>query len=102
MQAVGSALIVVSAVLAVAWCVTYHVVTGGHWRDSEMGWSLMTFCGVIAAVLTLSTVRLVAAHLGHGDPVWFQALRLAVFVGVPVSILWRFRLLMHAQREETK
>lgn len=100
LEAAASALIVVSAALAWAWCITYHITTRGHWRDTEFGWSLMSFCGVIGAVLTLSTIRL-AAHLADlHDPVWFQVLRVAVFVGVPVNILWRFRLLLRAQRQE--
>ncbi len=98
LRLLGSGLIVVSTLLALEWVIAYHRLTGGQWRHNEMGRHLMAFEGALAAVLTLSSIRIVTDLFGYPDPAWFQALRLIVFVSIPVVFVWRRWLLAKAQQ----
>lgn len=91
-HAVGNVLIFVSTAEVLAFLVLYHLSTGGDWRHSATGRHLMAYSAAIAAVLVLSTVRIVA-----GDSPWFQSLRTIVFAGIPVVFGWRLWLLRVAQ-----
>jgi uncharacterized membrane protein len=101
-QLVGNGLVVASALLCIAFVVTYHWRTGGTWRRwgawraSEAGRHFMVSMAVFAAVLTLTAVRVIAG--AELDTPWFQRLRTAVFAGVPVVFAWRLWLLIRAQR----
>lgn len=91
-QTIGTALVVVSAVLAWAVCVTYHL--SARWWDSEAGRHLMTFTAVLAVVLTLWSVgALTPATKGT----WWQIVRLVAFTGVPVSLGWRLWMVYRLQ-----
>lgn len=64
-----------------------------RWWDSTMGRHLMAYMTVIAAVLVLSSVRIIL-----GDSWWFALLRLLVFIGVPIVMTQRLYLQIKAQR----
>lgn len=92
-QLVGNALIVLADVLAWLFVVLYHL--SSPWWRSEAGRHLMSMMAVLAAVLSLSTVRIVA---GAGvDTGWFVWLRIAVFAGTPVVFGWRVWMLWRLQ-----
>ncbi len=89
----GTFLVYFSTFEALLFIVLYHRLAA--WWKSEAGRHVMSFMAIIAAVLVLSSLRaLLGASL---DTPWFQWLRVAVFVGVPVVIGWRIRLLIRAQ-----
>ena len=89
-ELIGDWLVIGSAVLAVACPVAFQWTTRGAWRDTAIGWHLMSFMLAIAAVLVQAAIRLVCDDfLGVGDPVWFQRLRVAVFVSIPIVLAWR-------------
>lgn len=94
LRVVGDALVVSAAVLAVAFCVLYHLVA--PWWRSELGRHIMTYSAVVAAVLTLSVVRMIGG--ASLDTPWFGVLRLVVFGGVPAALLWRIVILLRIQR----
>jgi hypothetical protein len=87
---IGNALIVLSAIEALAFVAMYSVVA--RWWRSEVGRNIMALMGVIAAVLVLSTIRII-----FGDNSWFAWLRLGVFAGVPVVLARRLWLLWRVQ-----
>lgn len=89
---IGTALIVVSAVLAIAICVLYHL--SARWWESETGRHVMSFTGVIALILTLWTI---GALTQTGDRPWWGTVRLAAFTGVPWVLGWRLWLLIKLQ-----
>jgi hypothetical protein len=89
-QAIGNALIIASAVLALAFVVLYAAAAG--WWRSEGGRNVMALMGSIAAVLALATVKILV-----GDAWWFVWLRLAVFAAVPAALGWRLSMLWRAQ-----
>lgn len=62
-------------------------------RHSRMSMHLMFYMIMIDAVLILSCVV-----NDIGDSPWFQALRLAVFIGVPVAMTQRLFIQVSAQR----
>lgn len=94
-ETVGNALVVVTAMLAWTFVVTYHV--RARWWETETGRNVMAFMAVVAAVCTLAAIRIVA---GAGlDTPWYAWLRVAVFAPVPVVIAWRILLLVRAQAE---
>jgi hypothetical protein len=63
-----------------------------------MGVHLMIFNATLAAVLGLSVIRLAAG--ASLDVLWFQILRLIVFIGVPIVGFKQLQLLIKAQHEE--
>ena len=96
MQLAGNIVVTIAAVLGWIFVVQYHL--SAPWWRSEMGRHMMTYSAVVAAVLTLSVVRIVG---GAGlDTPWFVLLRLIVFCGVPVAIGWRIVILWRAQRRD--
>jgi hypothetical protein len=95
---VGNALVVLTAVLAWAFCVLYHFLA--PWWRSTMGRNVMTYGLVVAAVLSLSVVRL--AFGAAVDTPWFSVLRLVVFAGVPLAIGWRIAILVRLQIRNPK
>lgn len=91
---IGNALVVVTTGLAWAFVVLYHL--WAPWWRSEVGRHVMTYSTVVAAVLTLSLVRLIGG--ASLETTWFQILRLIVFAGVPAAIGWRIAILWRVQR----
>jgi hypothetical protein len=53
---------------------------------------VFAFMAVIAAVLTSASLRIV-----FGDPEWYTWVRVIVFAGVPVVLIWRLAILLSAQ-----
>jgi hypothetical protein len=96
-QLVGNALVVVTTVMAWAFCGLYHF--SATWWRSDMGRNVMVYGLVVAAVLTLSVIRLV---WDGGESLWFAILRLIVFSGVPVAIGWRIAILLRLQNHRER
>lgn len=90
-QVAGMALVVVSAVLAWAVCLLYHL--SAPWWRSESGRHVMTFTAVLALVLSLWAFRVLVPAEGH----WWDVVRLIAFTGVPASLGWRLWLLYRLQ-----
>ena len=88
---VGNGLIVWAAAVGVASVIVHLRV---RWWATQMGRHLLAYMSVMATVLVLSVVR-----LALGDTWWFQLLRLAVFIGVPIVMTQRLYLQLKAQRE---
>ena len=65
-----------------------------RWWETQMGRHLMHYMFVIDTVLVLSVIRII-----FGDSWWFQALRLVVFLGVPIVMTQRLYLQIKARRE---
>ena len=86
----GNALIAWAAVVGTASVIVHTRV---RWRDTEMGRHLLVYMASIALVLDLSVVR-----IATGDSPWFQLLRLAVFVAVPLAMTQRLWLQLKARR----
>lgn len=68
-----------------------------RWRASVMGRHLMAYMLVVAALLDLGLVRFVV--FGGSANLWFELLRLAVFVFLPVVMTHRLVLQIRARRE---
>lgn len=83
-QFVGDALIIVSAAEADLFVLLYSL--SSRWWKSVAGWNIMTLMFVIAAILDMSSVRLIVGV--SADTPWFISLRLAVFMGVPFVLAW--------------
>lgn len=84
---IGSALVVVSALLAVA-CVAAQALLA-RWWETPGGRHVMAFQGVLAVCLSLWALRLA---IPDGD--WFQGARLVAFAGVPVVLGWRLLIIL--------
>jgi hypothetical protein len=95
---VGNAVLVLTAVLAVTFCVLY--TAWEPWWRSELGRHLFTYSAVVAAVLVLSVIRVVSG-VGLETP-WFQALRLITFAGMPFVIGWRIAILWRIHRDKVR
>lgn len=88
-------LLVIAAVPAVgSWLL--HLKT--PWKRTEYGKHLFWYMGSIAAVLVISAIDLFI----RPDPLWFEALQAVVFVGVPITLWWRFALQIKARRHLRK
>lgn len=98
MTIAGNVLVLITTVLGWTFCVLYHFLA--PWWRTTMGRNVMTYGLVVAAVLSLSSARIIA---GAGlETTWFQVLRLIVFAGVPMAISWRIAILLRLQREQKR
>lgn len=93
---IGNALVILTTILAWAFCILYQILA--PWWRSELGRNVMVYGLVVAAVLSLTTVRLLAG--AAVETPWFSVLRLIVFSGVPVAIGWRIVILLRIQRDK--
>lgn len=89
---VGSVFLSYAAVVGTASVVAHSRV---NWRASAMGRHLMFYMAVMAATLDLGVIRFI-----FGDSHWFQVLRTAVFIGVPIVMTQRLILQIKARRKE--
>lgn len=97
----GTALIAMTAALAVMFLVVYHIKTRGDWRHSTMGRHLFTFTACVGLVAFTWLVAL-GARLADVDlHDWFDWVRLVVFATIPAALFWRLRLLLQAQHVPT-
>lgn len=92
-QIVGNGLVVLTTVLAWLFVVLYHL--SSPWWRSEAGRNLMSMMAVIAAVLSLSAVRIVIG--ADSDTPWFIWLRVLTFAATPLVIGWRVWMLWRVQ-----
>lgn len=93
---IGSVLVVVSAILALACVVTQAILA--RWWETAAGRHVMAFQAVLAAVLALWTLRLWVP-----DAPWLVGLRFGAFAGVPVVLGWRLLIIVrtwHSKRRE--
>ena len=86
----GNGLIMLAAVIGTVSVILHLRVP---WWRSEMGVHLLCYMAVMAAVLDLSTIKIL-----FGDTAGFALLRLIVFIGVPLVMAWRLWLQIKAQR----
>ena len=87
----GNALLVWAAMALIASPFYYQYKTRGHWRDSPMGWHLMSYMGVFAAVVTFAILNF-ALEL----PEWVRPL---TWFMVGVVAWWRLLLLGAVQNK---
>ena len=89
MRALGHVLLALSAVALIAFPFCYHLTTRGHWRDTIMGWHLMSFMAVLGLVMTFALLNL-AIDL----PGWVRPL---TWLLVGAVAWWRLILLFVVQ-----
>ncbi|MCK2219686.1 hypothetical protein MF672_038710 [Actinomadura sp. ATCC 31491] len=94
-QAVGSILITISALLALAAVVAHQMLA--RWWRTPAGRHAFSFEAVLALSLTLWAVRLAVPE---GD--WFLAVRLAAFALVPVVLAWRLIVIVQTWRRNRR
>lgn len=89
----GNLLLYTSALAAIGCALVYGLLA--PWWRSEEGRHLFSFQVVVAAVLSLSVVRVLFDP--DGSVAWFAWLRLVVFALVPIVLAWRLWLIIRAQ-----
>ena len=94
MTALGNALLAVAAVALIVFPFCYHLTTRGHWRDSVMGWHLMSFMGALGIVMTFAILNF-AFELYD----WVRPLAWLLVAGVA---WWRLILLFVVQHQDTR
>ncbi|MFI7448060.1 hypothetical protein ACIBQX_11230 [Nonomuraea sp. NPDC049714] len=92
---VGTVLVLVSALLAVA-CVAAQALLA-RWWETPSGRHVMAFQLVLAVCLSLWALRLAVP-----DGRWFVALRLIAFSGVPVVLAWRLTIIIRTWRAKRR
>lgn len=92
---IGSVLVVVSALLALA-CVMSQALLA-RWWETPAGRHVMAFQAVLASVLGLWTLRLWVPDAG-----WLVVLRFAAFAGVPVVLGWRLLIILRTWRSKRR
>lgn len=95
-QTVANGLLILTFLLAAAYAIVYHFTA--RWWESEFGRSLMSLKIAIAVVTGLALPRI----LFDSDQAWYQALRVIVFVAVPLTLAWRLAVLIKIQRQARK
>lgn len=92
LQTAGSVLIHWAALVGTLSVIAHSRV---QWWKTTMGVHLMIYMAAMALVLDLSVIR-----IHFGDSPWFAALRLLVFIAVPIAMTQRLWLQIKAQRTE--
>jgi hypothetical protein len=92
---IGSVLVVVSALLALA-CVVSQALLA-RWWETPAGRHVFIFQGVLAAVLALWALRIWVP-----DNAFVLALRFAAFAGVPVVLGWRLLIILKTWRAKRR
>jgi hypothetical protein len=93
---IGNGLLILTFLLSLAYAITYHLVA--RWWETDFGRSLMSLKIALAVVTGLAAVRILFGV--NAD--WYTALRLIVFVAVPLSLAWRLVVLIKIQRQSRK
>jgi len=88
---IGSVMLVVCALLSTTFVAGYYLTT--DWKSTDVGRHLMAFSMSESAILLMYTARIIAGH----DAVWFQIIRLLVFLSFPVVLAWRLVILLRYQ-----
>jgi len=106
MRLVVAILLVFTALVSVEFLFAYNNKTRlegkyvGTWKDHPEGRHVMTFMAVIALVVTVSAMGSVyVLATGSLTPLWFRIIQIVCFVGVPMVILWRRRILTVVQKQ---
>lgn len=92
---VGTALVVASAVLAIA-CVVAQALLARWWKTPS-GRHVMAFQATLAACLGLWALRLAIP-----EGAWFIAVRFAAFACVPVVLAWRLAIILRTWRAQRR
>lgn len=92
LRLIGSVLIVVSFVLALAGVVAHLLLA--RWWETAHGRHVFAFQTVLALSLGLWSLRLL---IPDGD--WFQTVRLIAFAGIPVVLAWRLQIIIQTWRD---
>lgn len=95
---VGNVVLLLTTFLACLFCILY--TAWEPWWRSDVGRHLFTYSAVVAAVLLLSTIRIVTGT--DIDYLWYQVLRLLTFAGMPFVISWRIAILWRIHRQNRR
>ncbi|GAB1823588.1 putative phage holin [Herbidospora sp. RD11066] len=94
-ETVGSALIVLFAVLGNACALVYGL--GFRWWRSGYGRHMLAFMGALAVIIDVWVARLLL-----GEWSWYPELRLAAFALLPIVTGWRLAILLRALPAELR
>lgn len=86
------ALIGITFLCSLAFVITYHTVA--KWWTSEFGRSLMVYQVAMTIILGLSALTSI---FGRTD--WIVAIGVAIFLMVPIALIWRTVILIKIQRQ---
>jgi hypothetical protein len=87
-------LVGVAFLMPAAFCVCYHVWTGGHWRDSRYGVHLMVFSLACALILLYAFL----AVIGLIPRAWLPYSSVVIYPVIAGLFLWRLLLLWRDHR----
>ena len=88
-EIIRAVLVGVAVLMPAAFCVCYHVWTGGHWRDSRYGVHLMVFslaCTLILLYAFLAVIGLIPRS-------WLPYASIVIYTTIAGLFLWRLLLL---------
>lgn len=86
------ALILITFASSLIFVITYHLVA--KWWSNEFGRSLMIYQVAMTIILGMSALT---AIFGRTD--WIVAIGLAVFLTIPIALIWRTVVLIKIQRQ---
>lgn len=88
---IGSWVLVLCAVLSLIFVIGYHF--SAFWWETEVGKHLMSIAASEGAILTTQSLRII---FGLNQD-WYEAVRLVVFLSLPVVLTWRLVILWKLQ-----
>jgi hypothetical protein len=94
----ADAAVILTALGALVFVASYAWTTRGAWRDSIMGWHVMTF---MVAILAVSALAVVAIIWGTDWP-HRNTIRTAAWGVIAACIWWRVILLYRVQHRPAK
>jgi hypothetical protein len=89
-HAVGNIFLVLCAFMSLAFVVIYQLTA--NWRATQVGRHLMAIAASETAILLSTTIRLF-----FGTNVYFELVRLLIFLSFPVVLAWRLVILWKYQ-----
>lgn len=93
MRGLGTVFMFVAAAALILFPPCYHFATRGAWAKTVMGWHLMSFMGVLGAVMTFAVASAVCGPL----PTFVRPL---VWAAIAVVAWWRLILLFVVQHQD--
>lgn len=86
--------------------IAYHVMTKGAWRKNYTGIHNMVFMGSLFVVLLPGAIAIIIRYTHDIPftpsvfPLWFDIIRVIIYLSLPAVILWRRYILHVVQKEE--
>lgn len=102
-----NSIVLIAELQLLEFVIAYHRLTKGAWRKNYLGVHNMVFMAALFMILLPSAINIVVRYIIQDIPappstfpLWFDIVRLVIYLLLPLVILWRRFILQIVQKEE--